>query len=209
MIRTRLALTAAGLSLFVAIPVSCRSRTLPSDSGQPPVLRSAFYDYRVVTVADRLEHPWSIAFLPGGDMLVTERPGRLRIVRQGTLLAVPVPGVPEVFAEGQGGLLDVVPHPDFASNRLLYLSFSKPNADGSQSTTAVVRGQFENDRLTSVEELFEAVSEGRGHYGSRLAFDRDGFLFITVGERQVPSSGDLEAHPAQDLTNHHGTHPTP
>ena len=195
MIRTRLALTAAGLFLFVVIPVS----------GQPPVLRSAFHDYRVVTVADGLDHPWSIAFLPGGDMLVTERPGRLRIVRQGTLLADPAPGVPEVFAEGQGGLLDVVPHPDFASNRLLYLSFSKPSADGSQGTTAVVRGRFENDRITGIEQIFEAVSQGRGHYGSRLAFDRDGFLFITVGERQAPARGDLEAHPAQDLTNHHGT----
>ena len=219
MLRTRLALTAAGFFLFVAIPLS----------GQPPLLRSAFHDYRVVTVADGLEHPWSIAFLPGGDMLVTERPGRLRIVRQGTLLADPVPGVPEVFAEGQGGLLDVVLHPDFASNRLLYLSFSKPNADGSQATTAVVRGRsendrltgieelfepattavvrgrFENDRITGIEEIFEAVSQGRGHYGSRLAFDRDGFLFITVGERQAPARGDLEAHPAQDLTNHHGT----
>jgi glucose/arabinose dehydrogenase len=101
--------------------------------------------------------------------------------------------------------MDVVPHPDFASNRLLYLSFSKPNADGSEATTAVVRGRFENDRLTNVEEIFEAVSRGRGHYGSRLAFDRDGFLFITVGERQVPSRGDLEAHPAQDISNHHGT----
>jgi glucose/arabinose dehydrogenase len=113
--------------------------------------------------------------------------------------------VPEVFAQGQGGLLDVVPHPDFASNRFLYLSFSKPNAEGSEATTAVVRGRFENDRLTNVEEIFEAVSRGRGHYGSRLAFDRDGFLFITVGERQVPSRGDLEAHPAQDISNHHGT----
>ena len=219
MLRTRLALTAAGFFLFVAIPLS----------GQPPLLRSAFHDYRVVTVADGLEHPWSMAFLPGGDMLVTERPGRLRIVRQGTLLADPVPGVPEVFAEGQGGLLDVVLHPDFASNRLLYLSFSKPNADGSQATTevvrgrsendrltaieelfepattAVVRGRFENDRITGIEEIFEAVSQGRGHYGSRLAFDRDGFLFITVGERQAPARGDLETHPAQDLTNHHGT----
>ena len=73
------------------------------------------------------------------------------------------------------------------------------------ATTAVVRGRFENDRITGIEEIFEAVSQGRGHYGSRLAFDRDGFLFITVGERQAPARGDLEAHPAQDLTNHHGT----
>ena len=138
-------------------------------------------------------------------MLITEKPGRLRIVRNGRLLPDPVAGVPEVHNQGQGGLLDVVPHPDFASNRLLYLSFSKPNADRSAATTAVVRGRFENDRLANVEEIFVAVSEGRGHYGSRLAFDRNGFLFITVGERQVPSRGDLEAHPAQDISNHHGT----
>jgi glucose/arabinose dehydrogenase len=101
--------------------------------------------------------------------------------------------------------LDVVPHPNFASNRLLYLSFSKPYADGPGATTAVVRGRFENDRLTGVEQIFEAVSRGAGHYGSRLAFDRDGFLFITVGDRQASPSGDLEAHPAQDLSNNHGT----
>lgn len=175
----------------------------PAAGQQDTVLRSAYHDYRVVTVADGLEHPWSIAFLPGGDMLVTERPGRLRIVRDGRLLPDPVPGVPEVFARGQGGLLDVVPHPDFATNRLLYISYSKPVGD-DQSTTAIIRGRFENDRLTGVEELLEADTRGRGHYGSRLAFDRDGYLFITVGERQVPARGDLEAHPAQDLSNHHG-----
>lgn len=199
MIRTSLALTGAGLLLSVAAP------TLTPVAGQSPVMRSAFHDYRVVPVVEGLEHPWSIAFLPGGDMLITERPGRLRIVRHGTLLPDPVPGVPEVLAQGQGGLLDVVPHPDFASNRLLYLSFSKPYADSNGATTAVVRGRFENDRLTDVEELFEAVSRGGGHYGSRLAFDGNGYLFITVGDRQAPPRGDLEAHPAQDLSNHHGT----
>ena len=193
MIRIASGLAVAGLVLAGATPVTAQS----------PVLRSAYHDYRVVTVADGLEHPWSIAFLPGDDILVTERPGRLRIVRQGRLLADPVPGVPEVYAEGQGGLFDVVPHPDFASNRLLYLSYAKPNTEGS--TTMVIRARFENDRLTRVEDVFEAVSQGRGHYGGRLAFDRDGYLFITVGERMAPSRGDLEAHPAQDLSNHHGT----
>jgi aldose sugar dehydrogenase len=174
---------------------------------QDRVFRSTYHDYRVVTVVDGLEHPWSIAFLPGGDMLVTERPGRLRIVRGGELLPEPVPGLPEIRVGGQGGLLDVVPHPDFASNRLLYLSYSKPNADGTQGTTAVIRARFENDRLTGVEEIFEAQAwaAGGGHHGSRLAFDRDGYLFITVGDRQVPPRGDLEAHPAQDLSNHVGT----
>jgi glucose/arabinose dehydrogenase len=167
------------------------------------VHRTAYHEYRVVTVADGLVNPWSIAFLPGGDMLVTERPGRLRIVRDGTLLADPVQGLPEVFARGQGGLLDVVPHPDFASNRLLYLSYSKP-LGGDESTTAVIRGRFEGDRLTAVEEVFEAQTRGRGHYGSRIVFDGNGHIFVSVGERQVPARGDLEAHPAQDLSNHHG-----
>ena len=174
-------------------------------SGQtPPVQRSAYHDYRVVTVADGLVSPWSIAFLPGGDMLVTERPGRLRIVRKGTLLPDSVAGVPTVFAQGQGGLLDVVPHPEFSTNRLIYVSYSKPYPDGG-ATTAVVRGRFENDRLTGVQELFVAQSRGAGHYGSRLAFDRNGMLFITVGDRQAPPRGDLLTHPAQDLSNHHGT----
>ena len=164
--------------------------------------RSALHDYRVTTVAEGLVNPWSMAWLPDGDMLIGERPGRLRIVRDGRLLPNPAPGVPAVFAEGQGGLFDVLPHPDFASNRLLYLSYARPQGDGS--TTAVIRGRFENDQLTDIEEVFEAKTAGRGHYGGRLAWGRDGFLFLSVGERMVPSTGDLSAHPAQDLSNHHG-----
>ena len=166
------------------------------------VHRSAYHDFRTVTVADGLEVPWSVAWLPGGDMLVTERPGRLRIVRDGALLPDPVPGVPEVFARGQGGLFDVLPHPDFAANRFLYLSFARPEGEGS--TTVVVRGRFEDDRLTDVEDVFEAQSQGRGHYGGRLAWNRDGYLFLSVGDRMARPSGDLSSHPAQDLSNHHG-----
>lgn len=170
------------------------------------VHRSALHNYRVVRVVDGLVNPWSIAFLPGGDVLVTERPGRLRIIRNGQLLAEPVAGLPRIRAAGQGGLLDVVPHPQFASNRLVYLSYAKPNADSTESATAVIRARFENDRLTNVQEVFEARvwSQGRGHYGSRLAFDRDGFLYISLGDRQVPPAGDLAAHPAQDMSNHFG-----
>jgi aldose sugar dehydrogenase len=136
--------------------------------------------------------------------VVTERPGRLRIVRDGKVLSSAVAGVPAVLAQGQGGLLEVAPHPDFASNRLLYLSYSKPIGNGKQATTAVVRGRFENDRLSGIEPIFEAISEGRGHYGCKLAFDGKGYLYLTVGDRQAPPSGNLEAHPAQDLSNHHG-----
>lgn len=175
-------------------------------AAQGEVHRTALHDFRVVTVAEGFVIPWSMAFLPGGDILVTERPGRLRIIRDGRLLPDPVPGVPAVRAEGQGGLLDVALHPDFANNRLVYLSYSKPNADGTQSTTAVGRGRLENDRLDGFEDIFvaEKWSQGRGHYGSRLAFDGKGYLFITLGDRQVPPSGDLEKHPAQDLSNHYG-----
>ena len=157
----------------------------------------------MVTVVEGLEIPWSIAFLPDGDMLVTERPGRLRVVRNGVLLPAVVPGVPDVHAVGQGGLFEVLPHPEFASNHLLYLSYAHPNADGS--TTRGVRARLENDRLTGLEEIFLAASQGNGHYGGKLAFDLNGYLFITIGERQVRASGDLEAHPAQDVSNHHGT----
>jgi len=195
MARFPMALGAVALVLSAVTPVH----------GQSPVYRSALHDFQLVPVADGLVTPWSMAFLPDGDMLITERPGRLRIVRDGHLLDDPVEGVPAVLAQGQGGLFDVLPHPDFESNRLLYLSFSKPIGDGSEATTAVVRGRFENDRLTNVEEIFAAESRGRGHYGGRIVFDHDGYLFITVGDRQAPSTGDLEAHPAQDRENNHGT----
>lgn len=186
------------LALAVAAPALLAAQEAP--------LRSVHHSYRVVTVAEGLSVPWSMAFLPGGDILVTERPGRLRIIRGGRLLADPVPGLPAIRVGNQGGLLDVVAHPDFARNRLVYISYAKPNAAGDQSTTAVIRARFANDRLNDVQEIFEANawSRGQGHYGSRLAFDGKGHLFITVGDRQVPPQGDLEAHPAQQLSVHNG-----
>jgi glucose/arabinose dehydrogenase len=172
-------------------------------SGQTAA-KSTLHDYRVVTVAEGLIQPWSIAFLPGGDALITERPGRLRILRQGKLVPQPVEGIPKVFHSGQGGLLEVMPHPNFASNRLLYITYSKPGSTEAESRTALIRGRFENDRLTDVKELFDASSKGRGHYSGKIAFDKNGYLFLSLGDRQVPPEGKLEAHPAQDLTNHHG-----
>ena len=177
--------------------------------GAQEIERSQRHDFRIVPVVDGLVSPWSMAFLPGGDILVTERGGTLRIVRGGTLLPTPVSGVPRVRTGGQGGLLDVVTHPRFAENRFIYLSFSKPSEDGTQGATAVVRARFENDRLTDVREIFVAKnwSRGMGHYGSRLAFDRDGYLFVTLGDRQVMPAGPIDSllkHPSQDLGTHHG-----
>ncbi|MFM1896454.1 MAG: hypothetical protein RLZZ385_1528 [Pseudomonadota bacterium] len=194
MLRKSLSVLASAALLLTA------STTLQAQSD---VYAAAHHNYRVVEVVDGLVQPWSMAWLPGGDLLVTEKPGRLRIVRNGQLLPEAVPGLPEVLYNGQGGLFDVVPHPDFGNNRLLYLTFAKPVGDSS--TTAIVRGRFENDRLTDVVEIFAAKASGRpGHYGGRLAFSPDGYMFLTLGDRQVPSTGDLEAHPAQDNSNHHG-----
>ena len=167
-------------------------------------MRTALHDYRVVTVAEGLVQPWSIAFVPGGDLLITERPGRLRIVRGGKLLPTPVAGVPDVAFENQGGLLEVALHPTFAANRFVYLTYAKRRPNGAGNTTALVRAKFEKDALTGVTQLFESVSTGRGHFGGKIAFDGKGHLFLTLGDRQVPPEGNLEAHPAQDLSNHHG-----
>jgi glucose/arabinose dehydrogenase len=170
---------------------------------QGPVFKSSAHDYRVVKVVDGFVNPWAIAFLPGGDMLVTERPGRLRLVRKGQLLPTPVAGVPAVVAAGQGGLLDVALHPDFAQNKFIYLTYSKQVP--GDSTTAFYRAKFENDALVQGQDLFVAETRGRpGHFGSRIAFDGNGHVFISVGERQAPPEGDLTKHPAQDLGNHHG-----
>jgi glucose/arabinose dehydrogenase len=169
------------------------------------VYKSSNHDYRVVTVAEDLVQPWSMAWLPGGDMLITEKPGRLRIMRDGNLLPEAIPGVPEVFYEGQGGLFDVLPHPDFNDNRWVYLTYSKKTADSS--ATAIARGRLENDRLTNVVEIFEAQATGFGHYGGKIVFDDDGYMFLTLGDRMAPPVGDeatLRAHPAQDRSNHQG-----
>ena len=145
-----------------------------------------------------------MAWLPDGTMLVTERPGQLRIIRDGALLDDAVEGVPEVHAVNQGGLFEVLPHPDFVNNRLLYLSFAAKIGRDNSGTT-IVRGRFKNDSLSEVETLFQAQGEGRdGHYGGRMLFDGEGHLFLTLGDRQVRPEDDLPEHPAQDLSDHSG-----
>jgi aldose sugar dehydrogenase len=169
-------------------------------------------DFTVVTFVEGLRNPWSIAFLPDGNMLVTERGGNLRIIRDGRLLPDPVPGVPAVRPSLQGGLLEVALHPVFESNQVVYLSYSKPGEDGSLATTALSRGRFVNDRLEDVEEIFEAEawSNTPGHFGGKIAFDDNGYLFMSVGDRMsgfTPDgfTRDLEGHPSQDNSNHMGT----
>jgi glucose/arabinose dehydrogenase len=156
-------------------------------------------DFRVETLTNGLEHAWGLAFLPDGDFLVTERPGRLRLVRaDGTLVEEPIAGLPEIRAQGQGGLLDVALHPGFADNRLVYFSFNEPGPGGAG--TAVARGRLDGMRLRDVEVIFRLLPKSATgfHFGSRLVFDRDGYLFVTLGDR-----GDRDR--SQDLGDHAGS----
>jgi len=155
--------------------------------------------FRIERLTSGLEHPWSLAFLPDGGFLVSERPGRLRMLTaDGRLLAQPIGGLPALQARGQGGLLDVVLHPEFATNRWVYLSYAEPGPDGLG--TAVARGRLDGMRLHDTEVLFRLLpksSDGR-HFGGRLVFDNQGHLFITLGDR-----GDRPR--AQDLGDHAGS----
>ena len=137
----------------------------------------------VVTVAEGLEHPWGLAFLPDGRMLVSERPGRLRLVDLDGRVSDPIAGVPEVYENGQGGLLDVALDPGFAANRLIYLSFSEPGGPGGG--TAVARAKLGDGKLEQVAVIFrqQPKLDSGHHFGSRLVFLRDGTLIVTLGDR--------------------------
>ncbi len=199
----------APLSLAAALPLALTGCGESESANAAPAreLLPPSASFRVATFVDGLENPWSMAFLPDGSMLVTERPGRLRIVQDGVLLPEPIAGTPAVRVYGQGGLLEVALHPDFASNQLVYLTYAKPNADATQSTTALGRGRLEGNALTGFEELLEVDGwgPGRDHFGSRLVFDGNGHLFMTMGDRGLQADpADLEGHPAQDLSTLRG-----
>jgi glucose/arabinose dehydrogenase len=152
------------------------------------------------TAIKGLDHPWGIAFLPGGDMLVTERPGRLRVVRNGVVDPAPIGPMPAMLATGLGGALDVTLHPQFATNRLIYIVYSKP-LDGAvgNATTAVYRARWDGGAtLADGKDIFVATSTkaaadqsigpATGSYGARFAWDKDGSLFVSLGERNVPNT---------------------
>jgi glucose/arabinose dehydrogenase len=151
----------------------------------PQTFETALQIIRVSVVATGLANPWSLAFLPNGDMLVTERAGRLRIVRGGVLDPQPIAAVPPVRAAALGGLLDVALHPKFAENQFVYLSYSKPG-EGNLATTALARGRLKGMVLEDVRDIFVANSWSTSttNFGGRIAFDKQGLLYLTVGERQ-------------------------
>lgn len=179
--------TLAAAALFPMLAHGASEQQYASEEGQ----------LTVSTVADGLRNPWALAFLPGEQgMLVTERPGNLRIVNAEGKVGTPISGLPKVWAEGQGGLLDVVLSPDFKKDRTVYLSYAEEGEDG-KAGTAVGRGQLSQDlaRLENFNVIFRQLpklSEGN-HFGSRLVFDRDGYLFIALGENnQRPTAQDLD-----------------
>ncbi|MCG8592991.1 MAG: PQQ-dependent sugar dehydrogenase [Kiloniellales bacterium] len=154
--------------------------------------------FKLVEVAGGLDSPWGLAFLPGGDILVTEKPGRLRLIRDGKLRAEPIEGLPEIEEVGQGGLLDVALHPDFAENRVLYISYA--GKQGGHYGTEVARLRLVEDRLEGLDVLLvlQPKSGGGRHFGSRLVFDRQGLLYVTSGDRGDPDK-------SQDRGNMYGS----
>lgn len=163
------------------------------------VTQSEEHAFRLEVLTDELGVPWSIAFLPDGRMLVTEREGRLRIFADGKLQPEPIAGIPEVWARGQGGLLAVAVHPDYANNGWVYLAYSDPGADGT-AMTAIVRGRIRDGQWVEQEDVFRIPAplykRGGVHFGCRMVF-HDGYLFFTHGERGAPTD-------AQDLSRPNG-----
>ena len=156
------------------------------------------YIINVEILVEGLNHPWSLAFLPDGNMLVTERVGTLRLIQNDKLVSEPVSGLPPIEQHGQGGLMDVVVHPDFKTNHLIYLAYAGEADEGL--STEVLRGKLVDDRLEDVEVIFAANGKTSGgrHFGGRLLFDNEGKLFITLGDRG-------QRNPSQDLASHTGS----
>ena len=184
--------------LFVLVVVLCvmSAGGAAADNG---TFRSEKHVFRIVTLVEGLAHPWSLAFLPDGRMLVTERPGRLRMVSKDFRLdPKPVEGVPQVAAVGQGGLFDVALHPKYAENGWIYLSYSGPGAGGWG--TELMRAKLDGHRLTQQQVLFRLEPKSRTgqHFGGRIVFDRQGYLYLTLGDR-----GEKER--AQRLDDHAGS----
>jgi glucose/arabinose dehydrogenase len=195
-------------ALLLALPllISLMMPGVPATAAEQSIFTER-HAFRVVKLVQGLEHPWSLAFLPDGRMLVTERAGRLRVVSADHKLdARPVAGLPEIVAHGQGGLLDVVLHPQYARNGWIYISYSAPDKAGRDKGwgTALARGKLLSDakghRLTDVQLLFSMEPKTRAahHFGGRIVFDNKGFAYLTLGDR-----GDMPR--AQKLDDHAGS----
>ena len=185
------------ISNYILTEIKSRKQA-PVAVKYPAVVRSKHQAFRIDTVAKGLDVPWGMAFLPDGDMLVTERSGQLFRFSGGKLKAI-ISGIPEVFAQGQGGLMDIVLHPKYQQNGWIYISYSQKAPDGVGGNTAIFRAKLKENKLVEQQELFKAMPNStKGvHFGCRMVFDDQGYLFFSVGER-----GEMKN--AQTLTNHCG-----
>lgn len=164
-------------------------------------------NFNKIKVIEGLENPWSMAWLPDGAMLITERPGRLRIVRNGVLQPKAIAGVPQVFASGQGGLMEVSPHPNFAKNNLVYLTYSHGNQQANR--TRVARAKFDGKALSDLQVIFEVspAKSGGQHFGSRIIWLPDNTMLVAIGDGGNPPlkiNGELSRKQAQKLNSHLG-----
>jgi glucose/arabinose dehydrogenase len=192
--RSRFASARALLAVMAVSALAAAPIVLAQDAPRSPTPKPLRLNARVTDFARGLEHPWGLELLPDGRMLVTERPGRLRLIGRDGALSDPLSGVPEVYARGQGGLLDVALSPGFAQDRLVYLSFAEPGDGGAG--TAVARGRLGERGLEGTQVIWRQAPKvtGPNHWGSRIVFRPDGTLFVTLGERY------LHLDRAQDLT---------
>jgi glucose/arabinose dehydrogenase len=211
----------AGMLVAQTPPAAPAAAPAAPRAGPPPVVALGDGPWDIATekarvhvtvVTKGLDHPWALAFLPNGDMLVTERPGRLRVIRKGVLDPTPIAGVPDVQADGIGGLFDIALHPQFAKNHLIYMAYAKPDKNlHAQSTLAVLRARWDGGAtLSDVQDIFVADAwygapplpkrccgqgPASGSHGGRLAFDAKGYLFVTIGDRNY---GERVQDPSND-----------
>lgn len=190
---------------FFTLPIACKKAGIAAVivlTGMPIVAAAQNAGIRPDVVAKNLEHPWGLAFIDNGRMLVTERPGRMRVVQPGGELGAPLAGLPKIDVGGQGGLLDVVADSGFARNRTIYFCYSEPAESGSGNSTALASARLSDDakRLEQVKVLFSQKPKygSDAHFGCRIVEGRDGSLFLTLGDRFRRMAD------AQTLDNHHG-----
>lgn len=181
--------------LFLGIiAISCSSDSPSTDSSDP--IKSEKLTFKLEKVASDFDSPWGMAWLPNGNMLVTDRSGKLYKVVGNT--NIEIGGLPEIYTRGQGGLLDIELHPNYKENKWIYISFSSKASNGG-GNTRLIRAQLKNNKLTNIKEIFSATPNTKSgvHFGGRIEFDNDGYLYISAGERG-------ERDNAQDLGNHSG-----
>lgn len=192
----------------VAAAVLCiTSLTTTATAVEPTASVPEASGWKKTTLVTGLEHPWGMVFLPEGDILVTERPGRLRLINDNKLVKEPIKGVPEVFARGQGGLLDISLHPKFNENKYVYLTYAAGDQDANH--TVLARGKYDGTQLTDVKVIFEGnkMKSGGQHFGSVLAWLPDGTLLMSIGDGGNPPvkiDGMLARDQAQNLGSHNG-----